>query len=448
MNIYKLRLLNELDPMTPEWWAQEGLMRLEKTLVTSQLCNRDYENQFQAAGDVVNVHRVKDLSTKKKQTGANISIEDATSEADQVKLNLHLYSSFALEDVERQKGFPNLVERFLEPAVYSIAQTLDLYVAMEGYRFLNTVGGKIGKSAAYADIVDVNTGMFQRKSPTTNRYMVVGPEAYGDLLKEDKLTEYRMTGDGSPILNGVIGQASGLTILHSQNIPSVPMEADTDTAVVNGAHGVGAKTITVNALSEDIKEGQWLLIEGDNTPQQCTEDADSPATSVKITPGLRHAVENDAEITVFSFGEVDKTAGYSAGYDGGIKYKTFTQPPHIGQGITFGDSTHVYGVWDVDTSDNKIFLSQPLEENIADDANINPLPWGSYNIAMRSPAITLVNRPMEIPMGAFGANAQYNDLSLRVLISYDHLQMRNIVTVDSLFGLKTLDTNQGGVLLN
>jgi len=125
MNIYKLRLLNELDPMTPEWWAQEGLMRLEKTLVTSQLCNRDYENQFQAAGDVVNVHRVKDLSTKKKQTGANISIEDATSEADQVKLNLHLYSSFALEDVERQKGFPNLVERFLEPAVYSIAQTLD-----------------------------------------------------------------------------------------------------------------------------------------------------------------------------------------------------------------------------------------------------------------------------------------------------------------------------------
>ena len=447
-SIYELRLLNTLDPMIPEWWAQEGLVRLEKALVTSQLCNRDYQNEFQSAGDVVNVHRVGEFNTDKKQPGEEIDIQDASSEADQVKLNLHLYNSFALEDVERQKGFPNLVERFLAPAVYSIARTLDQYVGMESYRFLDTVGGKINKTVDYDDLVDVNTRMLANKAPDEGRYVVLGPSAKGDLLKTGKLTEYRMTGDGSPILNGYIGEASGLSLLYSQNVPSVPKSADTETEAVDGAHGPGATEITVSTLGEPVKKGQWLLIAGDNTPQQCTEDTASPSTTLKITPGLRYDVEDGAEITVFSAGGVDYASGYAVGYDGPIKYDTFTQAPHVGQGVTFGDSTHVYGVWKVDTSENEIYLSQPLAEAVSDDDEINPLPWGTYNIAMRSPAITLVNRPMDIPMGANGAYAQYNDLSLRVLISYDHKRMRNIVTVDSLFGLKTLDTAQGAVLLS
>ena len=452
VNWQNLRLYdNVLDPMTPEWWAEEALLRFEKNLVASQLFNRDYEDRFQEAGDVVNVHSVSDFETKRKTPGENISLQDAVSLGQQVKLNQHLYTAFSVEDREIQLGFPNLIEKFLEPAVQAIAEDLDFYCLLEQYNWVHNSGGRLGESATYNALVDTSTKMHNNKAPREGRFMVVGPESEGDLLKTDKLTEFRMTGQqpSDPILNGIIARGAGFWILQSQNVPTIPQQADTSEATVDGNQPAGTKTLVVNALTSynEIKEGQWILVAGDDTPQQVTDDADETDTDIKITPGLKRPVSNDAVVTIFDHGTVNHGAGYDAGYDGEIITSGFTQMPHRGQGVTFGDSTKVYGIWSV--SGNNITLSQPLEADVSNGTHVNPLPWGTYNMAMRSPAATLVNRPMPLPRGGAvgGAIATNNNLSLRVIMSYDHLAMKTIVSIDSLFGLKTLLPNQGAVLL-
>lgn len=65
------------------------------------------------------------------------------------------------------------------------------------------------------------------------------------------------------------------------------------------------------------------------------------------------------------------------------------------------------------------------------------------NVAFHRTAFALVTVPLSLPKGAANASIQnYKGFALRVVIAYDNDQKQDVVSIDTLYGTKTLDANR------
>jgi hypothetical protein len=105
----------------------------------------------------------------------------------------------------------------------------------------------------------------------------------------------------------------------------------------------------------------------------------------------------------------------------------------------------------IDATATTITLDRPSRSGhlLTTDA-VNIAPYGEYNMAFHPNAMTLVTRPLAMPMAGAGAQSaivNYNGLSMRACIAYLAQKQGHLVTLDFLFGTKVLDTDLAAVLL-
>ena len=131
--------------------------------------------------------------------------------------------------------------------------------------------------------------------------------------------------------------------------------------------------------------------------------------------------------------------------------------PLIGQLVAFGDpdtDVNEYTIIDVEeivaATSYYITLNRPLDLAITNDEACCLGPVGDFNFGFHRNALTLVSRPLAMPItgtGAIGAVASYNGMSMRVCITYEGRKQGHLVTVDGLFGTKRLNEDLGCVML-
>ena len=64
-------------------------------------------------------------------------------------------------------------------------------------------------------------------------------------------------------------------------------------------------------------------------------------------------------------------------------------------------------------------------------------------VAFHKTAVALVTRQLELPEGAANAAIlDYKGFGIRVVIGYDQSLKKNMVSLDTLYGVKTLDANR------
>lgn len=440
---------NDLDAHNPQWWAEEALIELEENLVYAQTVNRDYDNVFARAGETVNLRRPNRMQGKRVADGGELSPQAISSTPVAVKLNQHLEASFNVHDRELQRSLSDVRQEFLVPAVRSIALQAERILAAKAFNSYLNVANKVGSAVNYAAVVNANKVMRQNNVPMQERRLIVGPEAEASLLNEDKLIKINNMGETpSPILTGQIGRASGFDVLTTQ-VQSEVLESDIEitTEATSATADPGAKQVAVASM--DIDEGQWLMIAGDMTPQRCTETISS-GTTLKFEPGLRSSVESSATVYVYESGTIDNSYDdYPIGYDQGIKITGLTKFPQVGQGVSFNEDSRPYVIIAVDETDNKIWLDDPLEAKLEDGDEVNLMPHGNWNLGLIPDFMTLVNRPLELPTAANmnAAIASYNNLAIRVMMSYDHKKLSYLVSVDFLMGSKILNPDMAVLLL-
>jgi hypothetical protein len=93
----------------------------------------------------------------------------------------------------------------------------------------------------------------------------------------------------------------------------------------------------------------------------------------------------------------------------------------------------------------------PVKNSALEDALLGVGPPGNFSLCLHPNAIAFVNRPLAAPLAGAGALsyvANYNGLSIRVVITYDGKAQGHRVTVDMLAGVKVLDTSLGIPLLS
>jgi hypothetical protein len=231
----------------------------------------------------------------------------------------------------------------------------------------------------------------------------------------------------------------------------------------DGVHAAGSTVITLTTSSAAILAGMYITFT--TVPGVYRVTAGGAATEITIDRGLEAACPDDSFVRYFTNGAVDLTGhsgvtAYPIGYDKQINIAASGVIPQLGQLVGFGDSDSApvrageYCIIDVDdgsgTGDYYIMLDRPLEAALEDTDVVNYGPAFQYNFAFDRAALALVTRPLALPRSGTGASAgvsSFNDLSMRVVITYDGTAQGHLVTLDMLCGVKVLDEDRGAVML-
>lgn len=451
---------NTVDVYDPEVWARESLAILRENMVMAGLVHRNFENQIQEAGDIVNTRLPGQFTAKRKGDNDDVTIQDATATNVAVALNHHPHTSFLLRDGQMSRSFKDLTAEFLNPAVLSLSQYVDRVLCVQGYQFLSNTAGRLGamsNSNVKSYILEARKVANDNKMDDNGRRNLIWTsDSESIALDVELFTDASSSGGTTALERGVLGNKFGFRNFMCQNQPTIDNVA-TGTATgqkhvgaIDGAVVAGTTVLVVDGFAGyTVPAGVWVTIGTDLTPIQVASSTLTVAdtTGITLVTGLVRDVPDNATITLINPGAVN--GAKSAGYAGDITITAMTVAPQVGQGVSFGTSAIVYGIIAIPSS-TTITLDRPLEASIGSTAAINLLPAGSYNFAFDQGSIALITRPLAMPdarTGALSYVASFGGLSLRVVMSYQGVKQGMLVTVDMLCGVKKLDDARGIVLL-
>ena len=450
---------NDNDALIPEIWANESVAILSENMVAANLVHRDFSMDVASEGDLVHTRQPGTFTATRKTDADDVTVQDATLTDIQVPLDQHFHTSFTIKDGELSKSMKDLIEVHLEPAVLSIAQATDKIILGQWPQFLANNAGMLGglsDTTSKEYILNTRKVMNENLAFANGRNLVWNPDGETQALNTDIfITADKVGDDGTALREASMGRKLGFDHYMDQHMSYISAGNTVTTGEINfgAGYAAGSTVFTVDGFSAAIAAGSWLTIEGDMTPLRVvsTVGGATPTSITVLSPGIKTAVVDDADITVYTPGEVNLLAGYAAGYAKEITVDGFTVAPQIGQFVTFGDSTttDIYTIIAV-TGLTGITLDRPLGAAIANNDDVCIGPAGSYNFGFHRNAITFVSRPLALPRrgtGALSAVASSNDVAIRVTITYQGTSQGHLVTVDLLCGVMVLDTDLGAVLL-
>jgi len=447
-------MANDNTALIAQVWANESLRLLKNTMVLGSIVHRDFENEIKEQGDTVNASRPNDFKAKRKVTGNNIVVQDASVTKVPVVLDQHLHTSFKLGDKEQSLSFKSLVKTHLAPAMNSITQGVDDILAAQVYEFLPNVVGRFGTAASRTLMTSINKKFNQNKAPRDGRFLVVGPNSEEQFLNDPALIDANRTGDaGTALREASLGKVLNTWITQAQSTPEIIADGNEQIGAINNVAGyaIGDSVLTVdNFVGVDVAVGSWVRIAGDDRPLRVVARTFGiDTTSITVSPALTSPVNDNAVVIATKVALVNNASGYGVGYEGTLNIDGITAAPQIGQLITHALNSQTYGAFD-SPSLVTTELTKNLATAVADNDVLGLGPKGNYNFALHGDALALVSRPLAIPAGAVPGSvavASQDGLSIRVSISYDPNAQGAIVTVDLLMGTAVLDPRLGMVVL-
>lgn len=214
----------------PEIWSANLLVALRKTLVYSNLTNRDYEGEITAAGDTVRITSIgrPTISTYVPNstviTPEQINDSQRTLVVDQAKM-----FAFAVDDIDARQAKGNVIPQSMSEAAFGFADVIDQYLANTMYTGIQTanqlgsitVNSATTPSDAYDKVlVPLKIRLDLANVPTEGRSIVVRPELHGCLLRDSRFIKVNESGTSEGLRNGMVGRAAGFDIVLSNNAPN------------------------------------------------------------------------------------------------------------------------------------------------------------------------------------------------------------------------------------
>ena len=214
----------------PQVWSANLLVSLKKNLIYGQpgVVNRDYQGEITAYGDTVKINSIGAVTvgdyTKNTDMDAPETLTDnqTTLLIDQAK-----YFNFQVDDIDQAQQNPKVMQQAMQEASYALRNTADQFIANRmatGVLPSAMIGDDTTpivptKDDAYEYLVDLGTLLDEHDVPEEGRWVIVSPWYYGLLEKDERFTHATAQGD-DVIRNGVIGRASGFTVMKSNNVPN------------------------------------------------------------------------------------------------------------------------------------------------------------------------------------------------------------------------------------
>lgn len=261
-------MANTLSSFNPIFYAQEGLIALEKALGLAGRVHRDYDDEKTSRqyGDTINIR----VPGSFVANDAPSTAQDITAANTDVKLDQWKEVKITLTDKELAYTNERIIKEHVRPMAYALADKIDQSIAAlvddVPYYFDWTA------PAGVADITKARQILFDNKvdlsDPSMLHFMVSGV-IEKELLDLSAFTQNQGAGQAGveAQLRGYLGTRYGLNFFANQNVPSRTSATVADLAgAVNNAAGyaAGIKSMAVDGftISAALKKGDIVVVTG------------------------------------------------------------------------------------------------------------------------------------------------------------------------------------------
>lgn len=394
--------------ITPSMIAKESLMQLSNKLRFGNLVHREYKKEFVKVGDTVSIRKPVKFYTADGATRVDQDVEEAN---DSIQINQRKHVSWGFSTQDLTLTIEQYSERYIKPAMITLAQTIDAQGAGLYTHVWNSVGTPGTTPANYDALAEADQRMTEMAVPEEMRNAVLTPAAFRKVA--GSLTTLNMPAMAAAAWkSGEIDNVSGFRTYKSNNIKNHTVGAHGGTPLVNGA----AQNVTY-AASKATNQ-QSLATDGWTTSAAVLKAGDvftiAGVYAVNPVPG-----EGTTGKTVMPY--LQQFTVISDASSDGSGNATLTISPAI---VTSGPY-------------------QSVDAAPADNAAITVLGTAStaypQNMMFHRNAFALVTCPLEMPDGAAWKARESDDgLSVRVVKDYDIGTDEDIIRVDVLFGWKDI----------
>lgn len=214
----------------PTIWAARLLAALEKSLVYGQsnVVNRDYEGEIKNAGDSVKIGSIGEITVGTYTKDNDMTVQTLDDAEQMLSITQSKYFNFIVDQIDKVQQNVNSMDAAMRRAGYRLKDLADQFIAGH-YVYAPTDTGvgddttplsALSANVAYQLLVDLGVKLDERNVPTDGRFVIIPPFFHGALLKDDRFVK---TGGGNSearLVNGMVGEAAGFTVLKSNNVPN------------------------------------------------------------------------------------------------------------------------------------------------------------------------------------------------------------------------------------
>jgi len=243
----------------PEVWSAALLKALRDRLTYAQagVINRNYEGDIARAGDTVHITNFTDPSVRDYTKNGTITWDTLTDAGQTLVVDQADYFAFKVDDIDKRQALSGFVEETTTGASYNLAAEADEYVSgLMVAGATNDLGAVTVSSSdpdAYELLVGLRTALTRSNTPADGRFVVVPPELYAVLLKDDRFIRYDASNTEGGLRNGIVGRAAGFDVIESNVVPST----GTETVVFDVVAGHGIAT----TFAEQIASTEAMRLE-------------------------------------------------------------------------------------------------------------------------------------------------------------------------------------------
>lgn len=187
---------------------------LEREITLPALVWRDAGGSFVGvANDTISL-RVPAYTTSRTRTlrgGRPITLDNLTETKVDVTLDTDVYKAVAITDEEMTLDIVDFGTQVLTPVVHSVARGVEDSLAdtISGADYETVVD--LDEADPYLGIVDARLALNNANVPTGGRFLAVGSNVEGAILKSDRLSKFDQSGSDTALREALIGRIAGFT---------------------------------------------------------------------------------------------------------------------------------------------------------------------------------------------------------------------------------------------
>jgi len=355
--------------------ARQALPRLIENLVFPNLIHKDYSEAYEVGkGATVQVRKPVILTASEFNEGSGTSAQDVKETSVEVTLDKLATVDVEFGAIARATSVDDLNRLFIEPAAAALATKIN----DDGLALYKDIPYYCGTAGTTPDGLDdfANAAKIldKNKAPTTMRRGVWDPEAMAAFRQISALVNAEKSGTTAALRAGSIGNVFGIDNYMTQGIKTHSGGSLT-------AGGTGASGVKVEA---DVSANQTISL-----------------------------ISN---------------ASASGTLSGTVK---------AGDLVKIGNDYYVC-VLDATASSNKVSVKLNKAVTVSANTAVTVIGSGTQNLVFHENAFAFVTRPLAAPAGVESYTTSYNGISLRVVRGYNMQYKKEMLSMDVLYGYKTM----------
>lgn len=355
--------------------ARTALPRLIENLVFPNLIYKDFSNDFEAGkGATVQVRKPVVLTASEFDAASGTSAQDVVEESVEVTLDKLATVDVEFSAIQRATNVDDLTRLFLEPAMIALAEKIN----SDGLGLYKDIKATVGTAGTTPDGLDdfANAAevLDDNKVPTALRHGVWNAAAMAKFRQIGDIVNAEKSGTTEALRRGSIGNIFGID----------------------------------NYMAQGVKTSSGTTLEAGGTG----------ATGVKV----KTAVTADDDIVLVS------NASASGTLTGAVK---------AGDIVTIGGKNYIVKT-DATAASNELAITLTENITVAANAAATVITENANNLVFHESAFAFVTRPLAAPAGVESYTTSYNGISLRVTRGYDMKYKKEMLSMDVLYGYKTM----------